>query len=124
MRLLLFALTAFSIFAQTGYQNPPKAILDVLNAPGTPTPNVNPTRTHVLFMDMVRNPTIADLAKPMLRLAGLRIDPANSGPHLIAYGQSAFLQKIDGGQVTKLDLPAKAALTGLHWPRMAVSFRF
>lgn len=115
MRFLFIALTVGSIFAQSGYQKPPRAILDVLNAPGTPTPSVNPTHTHVLFMQTVRNPSITDLAKPMLRLAGLRIDPANSGPHLTAYGHSPFLQKIDGGQVIKLDLPAGVALTGLNW---------
>jgi dipeptidyl aminopeptidase/acylaminoacyl peptidase len=110
--LLFIACTSF---AQSGYLKPSKAILDVLNAPGTPTPSVNPTKTHVLFLQTVRNPTIADLAKPMLRIAGLRIDPANSGPHLTAYGYGPYLQKIDGGQITKLELPAKVALTGLNW---------
>jgi dipeptidyl aminopeptidase/acylaminoacyl peptidase len=114
-RLLVIACFALSSFAQTGYQKPPKAILDVLNATGTPTPSVNPTKTHVLFLQTVRNPTIADLSKPMLRIAGLRIDPANSGPHLTAYGYGPYLQRIDGGQITKLDLPAKVALTGLNW---------
>ncbi len=102
-------------FAQTGYQKPSKAILDVLNSPGTPTPSVNPTKTHVLFLQTVRNPTIADLSKPMLRIAGLRIDPANSGPHLTAYGFGPYLQKIDGGQINKVELPAKVALTGFNW---------
>lgn len=114
-RWLLLAFAVHSSFAQTGYQKPPAAILDVLNAPGTPTANLNPTRTHVLFLETVRNPTIADLSKPMLRVAGLRIDPANSGPHLTSYAYGPYLQKIDGGQVTKLDLPAKVALTGLNW---------
>jgi len=112
---LIIACTAISSFAQSGYQKPPKAILDVLNSTSTPTPSVNPTRTHVLFLETVRNPTIADLSKPMLRIAGLRIDPSNSGPHLTAYAHSPYLQKLEGGQITKLDLPAKVALTGLNW---------
>lgn len=101
--------------SQSGYQQPPKAILDVLNAPATPVAAVNPTRTHVLFLEPVRNPTIADLAKPMLRLAGFRIDPATSGPHLTSYSKSAYLQRIDGGQILKLDLPAQVRLTSLDW---------
>ncbi len=113
--LLIIAFAACSSFAQSGYLKPPKAILDVLNAPATPTPSLNPSRTHVLFLQTVRNPTIADLSKPMLRIAGLRIDPSNSGPHLTSYGYGPYLQKIDGGQITKLDLPAKLALTGLNW---------
>ncbi|MBM3760336.1 MAG: S9 family peptidase [Acidobacteria bacterium] len=114
-RTVFILICALSSFAQTGYQKPPKEILDVLNAPSTPTPSVNPTRTHVMFLETVRNPTIADLAKPMLRIAGLRIDPANSGPHLTSYAYAPYLQKIDGGQITKLELPAKVALTGLNW---------
>lgn len=114
-RTVFILICALSSFAQTGYQKPPKEILDVLNAPSTPTPSVNPTRTHVMFLETVRNLTIADLAKPMLRIAGLRIDPANSGPHLTSYAYAPYLQKIDGGQITKLELPAKVALTGLNW---------
>jgi dipeptidyl aminopeptidase/acylaminoacyl peptidase len=111
----MMAIAVIPSVAQSGYQKPPTAILDVLNAPGTPTPSLNPTRTHVMFLQTVRNPTIADLAKPMLRIAGLRIDPANSGPHLTSYSYGPYLQKIDGGQVIKVDLPAKVALTGLNW---------
>src|SRR5436190_12521405 len=114
-RLLLILLAVYTSFAQTGYQKPPKAILDVLEAPGTPTPSVNPTKTHVLFMNTVRNPTIAELARPMLRIAGLRIDPGNSGPRLVSYGNKPFLQKIDGGQSIKIDVPATVQLTGLNW---------
>lgn len=112
---LVLSCIALCSFAQTSYQKPPQAILDVLNATATPTASVNPTRTHVMFLEPVRNPTIADLAKPMLRLAGFRIDPANSGPHLTAYSKAPYLQRIDGGQIQKLDLPATAALTGLSW---------
>jgi len=112
---IIVAFAAHSSFAQIGYQKPPAAILNVLNAQGTPTPSLNPTRTHVMFLETVRNPTIADLSKPMLRIAGLRIDPANSGPHLTSYGYGPYLQKIDGGQIIKLEIPAKVALTGLNW---------
>jgi dipeptidyl aminopeptidase/acylaminoacyl peptidase len=111
----LLAMAALSYAADLGYQKPPKAILDVLNAPSTPTPSINPTRTHVLFLDTVRNPSIADLARPMLRLAGLRIDPGNSGPHLTSYAYAATLKKIDGGTEVKLAVPPNAKLSGLGW---------
>ena len=114
-RCLVFVIVALSSFAQPAYQKPPKAILDVLEAPGTPSAQVNPTRTHVLFLDFVRNPTIADISKPMLRLAGLRIDPANSGAHITTYAYKAWLQRVDGGGMIKIDTPANAKLTGLNW---------
>jgi dipeptidyl aminopeptidase/acylaminoacyl peptidase len=112
---ILLAAAGITSFAQSGYQKPPAEVLKVLNAPGTPNANLNPTKTHVLFLETVRNPTIADLAKPMLRIAGLRIDPSNSGPHLTSYSHSPYLQKVDGGQIVKIDMPAKVALTDVNW---------
>jgi dipeptidyl aminopeptidase/acylaminoacyl peptidase len=106
---------AFVSVAQTGYQKPPQAVLEVLQAPDAPIASVNPARTHVLFLDEVRNPSIAELAKPMLRLAGLRIDPGNAGPKLTRYVRAATLQRIDGGAPVKIDVPAKAMLSGLNW---------
>lgn len=114
-RILLSLSVASALFAQSSYQKPPKAILDVLNAPGTPIANVSPTKTHILFLDLVRNPTIADLAKPMLRIAGLRIDPATTGPHLTSYSKGAYLQRIDNGQILKVDAPPGAKLTNVNW---------
>jgi dipeptidyl aminopeptidase/acylaminoacyl peptidase len=110
---LLFFLSALSVTAQ--YQKPPQAVLDVLNAPSTPAASLNPSRTHVMFLELVRNPTIADLAKPMLRIAGLRIDPASSGPHLTSYATKAYLKRIDGGQQIDLATPKDARLTSLTW---------
>ncbi|MDX2268190.1 MAG: prolyl oligopeptidase family serine peptidase [Bryobacter sp.] len=104
---------ATSLTAQ--YQKPPQAIQDVLNAPSTPLVSVNPTHSHVMFLEFVRNPSIADLAKPMLRIAGLRIDPANSGPHLTSYATKAWLKRVDTGAQTNLATPAGARLSGLSW---------
>src|SRR5256885_1952669 len=67
--------------AQTGYQKPPKEILDVLKAPPTPQIVLSPQGDRLLLLHSDAAPTIADLAQPMLRLAGLRINPATNGPH-------------------------------------------
>ncbi len=110
---VLLSATVFVAFAQ--YQKPPQAVLDVLNAPRTPQLSLNPTRTHALLLEFVTNPTIADLAKPMLRIAGLRIDPANSGPHLTAYATKAAVQRLDGGTKVEVNVPAGARLNNVNW---------
>src|SRR5436309_8667946 len=66
----------------TGYLKPPPVIRDVLDAPPPPTVSVSPTRDYVLLLHMIRYPALADVASPMLRLAGLRINPRTNGPHL------------------------------------------
>src|SRR5437868_2648543 len=71
---------AATLSAQT-YQKPPQAVLDVLNAPVPPTGALSPTRDYMLLAQGVRYPPLKELAQPMLRLAGLRINPNTTGPH-------------------------------------------
>src|SRR5207302_9208686 len=64
--------------AKFHYQRPPKVIADVLESPAPPLTLVSPTREHVLVIDSLRHPPISDLAQPMLRIGGLRINPATN----------------------------------------------
>src|SRR5882757_8808587 len=84
------------------YQKPPKAILDVLNAPATPVLAVNPTKTYASLSQSARYPSIADVSEPMLRLAGMRIDPRTNGLHLAPHSLSIELVKLPEG--TKMPL--------------------
>lgn len=59
--------------AQSAYKKPPAAILKVVDTPATPGANVHQLRTHLVLPEPDRYPPIAELAEPMLRLAGLRI---------------------------------------------------
>src|SRR5579872_6837758 len=63
------------------YQKPPKIITDVLESAAPPLTLVSPTRDHVLVIESLRHPPISDLAQPMLRIGGLRINPATNGRH-------------------------------------------
>ena len=112
MRITIaFACLAGSLFGQSGYQKPPKEILDVLNAPRTPQAILSPARTHLLLVDPVGNPSITDIAKPMLRLGGLRIDPANNGAHLTQYAVGASIKALSGGAEQRVALPAGVHLS-------------
>ncbi len=77
---LLF-LAALTILGAEKYQKPPKAVLDVVNAPTTPTLQINPTHTYAIQAQSVRNPPLSELAQPMLRIAGIRINPKTNGLH-------------------------------------------
>ena len=108
------------IFAEGTYQRPPKEILDVLNAPRTGNVSVSPTHTHLLIETVVSNPTIADIAKPMLRLAGFRIDPATNGRHLTSYITGLSIKPISAKPMgasaeIKIALPANAKISSTRW---------
>src|ERR1051325_3397771 len=64
-----------------GYQKAPQPISDLLNARPTPLVQLSPDGKWLLSVDRLANPFVADLAQPMLRIAGLRINPATNGRH-------------------------------------------
>lgn len=107
-----------------GYRKPPKEVLDVLTAPVTPTVSLSPTRDTLLFATPLRYPPIADLASPMLRLAGQRIDPRTNGPHRFGYSVALSLKRIADGSEIKVALPAGAKVNALDWSGDGKQFSF
>ena len=57
----------------------------MLNAPAIPASSVSPTRDRIAILSPLRYPPISELAQPMLRLAGLRINPNTNGQHRQPY---------------------------------------
>ena len=92
--------------SENGYRKPSRAIQEVLDAPLFPSAWISPARNAMLLGDRPGYPPLSDLAAPMLRLAGLRIDPATSGPHRAAYWTGLQLMRLPGGEETRIALPA------------------
>jgi dipeptidyl aminopeptidase/acylaminoacyl peptidase len=65
----------------SGYNQPPKYILDVMHAPSPPVPRVSPTLDSILLVSWQDYPTITRVATPFLRLAGVRVEPKNHSKH-------------------------------------------
>jgi dipeptidyl aminopeptidase/acylaminoacyl peptidase len=101
--------------AQDPYKKPPKAILDVMDAPVVPIGSVNSTGDYMVFYRSVGYPTIADLAQPMLRLAGLRINPLTSGTHNAPAFKELTVKRISDGTEHKLALPADGHFGAPRW---------
>ncbi len=66
-----------SAAADTGYQQPLKAMAELVDAPRQPQALVSPDKQYVLFASSPTVQTLADVAKAELKLAGTRINPAN-----------------------------------------------
>jgi dipeptidyl aminopeptidase/acylaminoacyl peptidase len=76
-------LTTFSfsgLFAQTTYRTPPAPIAEILEQPPLPFASTSPDGRLLLLQERALMPPIDELAAPMLRLAGMRINPATNGP--------------------------------------------
>ncbi len=122
MRLLrLFALLVAllmleaSVSAQTAYQKPPQAVADILNAPPIPSVSVSPTRDYLAIIESARYPSIAEVAEPMLRLAGLRINPQTNGPARAPRVVGLAFRKIEGGEPKAVAMPAGAKFSSPVW---------
>lgn len=125
MRAALALLLAVPLCAEPlAYQKPPQAILDILNAPILPSLAVNPTGTYATLSEQARYPSIAEVSQPMLRLAGIRINPRTNGLHLAGFSKSITLVKLPDGTKTPVALPTGARASGLHWSPDGKKFAF
>src|SRR5271163_1711609 len=64
-----------------GYNLPPENILSVMRSPSPPVPDVSPTDETILLVSWQEYPSIARVATPFLRLAGVRVEPKNHSRH-------------------------------------------
>lgn len=113
--LLIFGLLFSTSALAQGYQKPPKDILDVLNAPATPSTSLSPARDKILLLEQLRYPPISELAQPMLRLAGLRINPNTHSQHRQPYAVKLSLKNIADGKEIAVQLPANAQIISPQW---------
>ena len=96
---------------------PPPGIVDILDAPRTPDIVVSPSRDVVALIERRPMPGIADLARPMHRLAGYRIDPRNSAPWRNPGVTAITLQPLDPERASSRVVAPRG--TTLGWARFA-----
>lgn len=101
--------------APTGYQKPSKEVLEVLHAPQEPRVFLSPGAGYLVMGEPSRYPRIAELAEPMLRLAGIRINPRSNTPHGAGYVKSLRLRALQEPKETPIALPEMARIGGLRW---------
>lgn len=121
---IVFCLYVPAALAQSGYKKPPQPILEVLNAPLPPNLFISPTREFVVVAQALRYPPLSELASPMLRLAGLRINPQNNGPHRAPYFVRFAVKRVEGGAERTLALPPNAKLGVPIWSGDGRRFAF
>ena len=122
---VIIALTgALSAQAPSGYLTPPKAIADIMNATPLPAVTVSPTGDVVVLASRNAMPSIDEVSAPMLRLAGLRINPRTNGPHLGANITGYTLRTVATGAERPIALPAGAKLSGFQFSPDGKRFSF
>lgn len=118
-KLILFLLTlSYTSFCQDNptYQRPPEEIAKLVEAPLTPFVNFSPDKQWMLLLDRSDYPTIEELSRPELRIAGLRINPENFGPSRGNYIIGIKAKRLTDGQEVEIkNLPSPLLLSGVSF---------
>jgi len=115
---LLLGSIGMNVMAQSTYQTPPKSIADLVNAPSTPTVRFSKDGEWMLVMERSDNPSIEMLSQPELKIAGMRINPATSGPSRQIGIENIKIKKTESGEEIQISgLPTQPNLGGLSFSK-------
>ncbi|HVF96215.1 MAG TPA: hypothetical protein VM871_02775, partial [Flavisolibacter sp.] len=116
--ILFLFISCQATYAQTstGYQLPPKDVADLLLAKPTPSVSIDSKAEWMLLSERNPYPTVEELGQPELRIAGLRLNPANFSPSRQVFINNFKLKNIKTGkEVPVTGLPQNLLATNISW---------
>ena len=111
-------LVSTTLFAQgsLGYQEPPREIKELVDAPLAPAVRIDEAGENMILMYRDRYKTIAALSEEELRLGGLRINPVtNIGSRVTFYNNLQVKGVFDAEAQQVAGLPENPRLTHFSW---------
>ena len=97
------------------YQTPDADIVSIIDAPPTPLTLLAPGGNYAALVHYEAYPAVADLARPHLPLAGLRIDPVIAGRQRVRRLSGLSVLRLSDGREHRLELPAGASASAPSW---------
>ena len=98
------------------YKTPPKDIADMLLAKPTPNVSVDDKGEWMLFTQSNSYRSVEELARPELRIAGLRINPVNYAPSRQNFINDIYLKNIKTRNESKITgLPSPLYAGNISW---------
>lgn len=116
--IIAFLVITTSASAQddVSYKMPPKDIADMLMAKPTPNISMDDKGQWMLLMESNSYPSVEELAKPELRIAGLRINPANFAPSRQNFINNLTLRSVNFREDFKISgLPSPLFAGNVSW---------
>ena len=115
LALTLSAGLAVSANAEEGYRTPPAEITDIVTRAPAPRVSLSPDKSTMLLMEREALPPVADLARPMEKLAGLRLDASINDRHGTRAYVGLTLQDVATGETRSIKLPENADIADVSW---------
>jgi dipeptidyl aminopeptidase/acylaminoacyl peptidase len=98
------------------YKTPPKDIADMLLAKPTPNVSADDKGKWMLLSEVSLCPSVEELARPELKIAGLRINPFNFAPSRQNYISNFYLKNLSTGKEYKISgLPSPLFAGNVNW---------
>ena len=116
--LLLVPVLAFAQAnpPSTGYRTPVPELQAIVDAPRWPQLTLGPKRDIAAMVRTPELPSIATVAEPELKLAGLRINPRTYAPSRFSFGSDLWLMDVNTGAERKIEgLPQPLSIAGIAW---------
>ena len=114
--IFFYIALAWPLIADDGYKMPPKAIVDIVDAPKTPNISISPNKEYLLLLGKPSLISIEELSQSELKLAGIRINPATNGRSRASTYNSITIKNIESRKEKKINgIPRGAAILQTSW---------
>jgi len=99
-----------------GYRVPDRSLVDIIDAPKTPSFSISPTREWGVLVSRPGYPSIGELSEPELKLAGVRIKPGSfSRSRVWPNNRLEFVRIEDLESRVVTNLPESPRLSNVRW---------
>jgi dipeptidyl aminopeptidase/acylaminoacyl peptidase len=116
--------TMFSAASGQNYQTPPQEVIDIVDAKPEPSVALSPDAQWMVYVDRNAMPDIADLARRVVGVAGMRIDPIANAGFQTDFLRGLSLRKQESATLTRIPVPEPARISSVSWSHDSLSFVF
>ncbi len=99
-----------------GYRAPAPELTAIVDAPRPPQISLSPHRDLIALQQVPPLPSIALVAQPELKLAGLRLNPRSYSPSRASFATDLWLMEVATGKALRIDgLPTPLSVATVTW---------
>ena len=124
LHALVLLVAATPLAQDGGYRLPPQDVVDIVDAAPTPAVSISPDHKYMVLIDRSAMPSIEEVSRPWVGLAGLRIDARNNGRQTLGLNTGLQLRQVLGGTPKRIELPEGARISSPNWSHTSQHFGF
>lgn len=101
--------------AQEGWKRPPDEVVEILEAPDAPEASLSPDARWLLLIERPAMPSLAELSRPWIPMAGFRLDPALCARRRVDFASGLVLHDLEEGSRRRVELPEGLRIAAIRW---------